>query len=221
MTAHCSVETFSAYLDRELPNRRAREVEEHVRDCDACRAELASLERLTGRLRGLERMAPPSTLGLAVERRVALGARRRRRWPAWPGTREGEAIQPSIQVVFALVVAFGAILLLFGDAVERGRRATIPVSLHAPAGSTSEAERPSPEVVERAGRRLTLIDGTWWQEATAGRTVDRSIVVGSAEWEREVAGSPALGQLAELLPAVVEIDGAVVRLEPAAARQVR
>ena len=41
-------QAISAYHDGELPPDRARQLEQHLRQCDACRQELARLEALSG-----------------------------------------------------------------------------------------------------------------------------------------------------------------------------
>ena len=43
-----NLQAISAHHDRELPPDRARQLEQHLRQCDACRQELARLEALSG-----------------------------------------------------------------------------------------------------------------------------------------------------------------------------
>ena len=49
MSKHIT-EWLNAYLDGELNGRRLHHVEAHLAECEACRTELESLERLSGLL---------------------------------------------------------------------------------------------------------------------------------------------------------------------------
>ncbi len=70
---------LSAYLDGELPQAGAAAVEEHLRGCPRCAAELAALRGLSHTLEGLEGAAVPS--GFAARVRRAAGAERASRRP--------------------------------------------------------------------------------------------------------------------------------------------
>jgi len=65
---------LSAYLDGELPQAGAAAVEEHLRECPHCAADLAGLRALSHALEGLEGAAVPS--GFAARVRRAAGAER-------------------------------------------------------------------------------------------------------------------------------------------------
>ena len=54
-------------MDGELRGRRLREVEDHLRDCDFCRAELEDLRQLSAKLKSL----PPAGASLAADRFAA------------------------------------------------------------------------------------------------------------------------------------------------------
>jgi anti-sigma factor RsiW len=74
---------LNAYLDGELPQAGAADVERHLRECPSCAAELAALRALAGALADLEGAAVPSRFAA----RVLDAARARdaaRRAPALP-----------------------------------------------------------------------------------------------------------------------------------------
>ncbi|MBN2537460.1 zf-HC2 domain-containing protein [candidate division WOR-3 bacterium] len=72
---------LSRYLDRELDQGRASELEEHLARCPACRDELARLAADAEGLRTLESAGPSPFLVTRVMAEVRLSRRSRR--PAW------------------------------------------------------------------------------------------------------------------------------------------
>jgi hypothetical protein len=58
---------LSGYLDGELPPARSRRVEEHLRDCPACRSHLEELRALKQTLGSLPEAAPPRSFVLTPE----------------------------------------------------------------------------------------------------------------------------------------------------------
>jgi hypothetical protein len=119
MSVHCSLEALSTYVDAELSDRDRQDVESHVDQCDDCRRRLARLQGVVGQLQRLEQIEAPATLGWQVQRRVRLES------DYVPLTRRFEDHQgrmlrpPLLAPLFAVVVAFGAILYLFSLGVAR------------------------------------------------------------------------------------------------------
>ncbi len=69
---------LSAYLDGELPQAGAAAVEEHLRGCPQCAAELAALRALSHALDGLEGTAVPARFAARVRRAAEAKTARRR-----------------------------------------------------------------------------------------------------------------------------------------------
>jgi anti-sigma factor RsiW len=72
---------LSRYLDHELDQVRARQLEDHLARCAGCRQELADLAAATDRLRALDAPGPSPFLATRVMAEVRLARRRHR--PAW------------------------------------------------------------------------------------------------------------------------------------------
>jgi anti-sigma factor RsiW len=72
---------LSRYLDHELDQGRARQLEDHLAQCANCRQELADLASATDRLRALDAPGPSPFLATRVMAEVRLARRRHR--PAW------------------------------------------------------------------------------------------------------------------------------------------
>lgn len=109
-TVHASPRELSLLIDGELPRQRAEQVEEHVDQCTACRERYLSTVELVEELRSLERVAPPSTLGIVVEQhRVEVGNRKLRQrlersWRRWP--------DPMILAYLGVVLALGVMAVM-------------------------------------------------------------------------------------------------------------
>ncbi|MBZ0114166.1 MAG: zf-HC2 domain-containing protein, partial [Thermoanaerobaculia bacterium] len=146
--AHLPIDMLSAFLDRELSAREAAVVEEHVESCPECRAQLDSLGRVVGRLRSLERMAPPQVLEMDIQRRIALATPE----DGFLGKLDGRLgrlpVQPGILVTFALIFCFAAILFTFAQGLEDRHQRTIPIILTpatpAPSVESIRGATPSP-----------------------------------------------------------------------------
>ena len=72
------VGTLRAYLDRELPARRADEVARHIGGCESCRERLAELEKVAGFAGARLSRLSPSTTEQPAEAPLALARLRRR-----------------------------------------------------------------------------------------------------------------------------------------------
>ena len=213
MSGHCEVETLSAWLDDALDADEAARVATHLGRCPDCSTELADLRRVVAGLRALERLPPPPALAIEVGRRTSLSRRR-------PGLTarlaDGrEAIQPSVGLLFALVVAFALIggLAVLGPQLRQER--TLPVMFHDTPEATTAALPAAGMPLEVAGRRLVW-DGELWREEASEGVAGRQLTIGSPEWARWLEREPLLVEL-ETLAAPVDVrDGdELVRVVPA------
>lgn len=141
-TAHASPRELSLLIDGELPRERADRVEEHVDQCANCRERYLSTVELVGELRSLERVEPPSTLGMVVERhRVEIGNRKLRQrleksWRRWP--------DPMILTYLGVVLALGVMVLMVSR-VEQPDRGTV---IFAPSEAAPHIEAGAEAAVE-------------------------------------------------------------------------
>lgn len=138
MNAHATAQDLSLLIDRQLAREREEWVEQHLQDCEVCREHYQSTRRLVEHLQGLERVAPPSTLGMVVQQhRTELGNSRLRRrlernWKRWP--------DPMILVYLAVVLALGAMAVMVTRAVDsEDLRGTM---IYTPGDTVTEASEP-------------------------------------------------------------------------------
>ncbi|NLC57343.1 MAG: hypothetical protein GX774_10935 [Armatimonadetes bacterium] len=79
MKCAASLEELSAYVDGELDGTRAAAIEQHLRGCDACRAQAASLRQFSGLLSETASLVDPSVrLRAGLARRLAMTEERPR-----------------------------------------------------------------------------------------------------------------------------------------------
>ena len=210
--AHITVDLLSAYLDQELSPDETDQICDHLEGCPECQHQLDGLGRVVGRLRRLERIAPPQLLEMDVQRRVALAVPEDRFFGRFDGRIGRLPIQPGILVTFALVFAFAAILFTFAEGLNEREVHTIPVIL-SPSGSSDGVERTKEPLGHEIGWRR--IDGAW-EEGTIEGAAELKLQVGSAEWEAELEISPELASLIEFLResdvSVKLDDGRIVQL---------
>lgn len=210
MSTHATVEKMSAYLDQELPRPQAREIEEHLAGCADCRSRFAGMKDVVSSLRHLERQAPPSTLEQVVARRVALAGERQGLADRLEGGLRAFERQSSLLALFAFVVAFAVMILLFAQAIEQRRNASIPVVFQNPVAAS--------ESLQAAGRVLHR-QGTIWVEEGVDPRLTRIVVVDSPLWDRLAAAHPEIASLASLdRPAVVKIGDEIFRVEKASTK---
>ena len=119
MSSHLAIELLSSYLDEEVTTRQLRLVEDHLDDCAECRSTLEGLRSVAQSVRRLESVAPPSTLGVATERRLRIAALEEARGLDIERSLGRWLKQPVLAPVFAIVLALAAILYLFAYGVAR------------------------------------------------------------------------------------------------------
>jgi hypothetical protein len=211
-SAHADVELLSAYLDRELVEPEARELEAHLEECEECHGRLDGLRRVTADLRRIEEVEPPPELAQAVARRIALA------------TDDRESLldrfedrisifnrQSSLLAMFGVIIALAIFMYLFSVALEQSRSdGLIPVIFEDPPGASETAER-----LEVAGRVLIRDHGRWLEDGVDAGAAARPVDLDSDAGRELLADHPELADLADLdAPAVVEVDGRVVEVRP-------
>ena len=202
-TAHLSDDLLSAYVDRELPERRVAEAEEHLADCPGCRARLAGLDRVVGRLRRLERAAPPPLLAERVARHVRVADREGGLVERLESRLSVGPLDSPLFLAFAVVVALAVIAYAFSAAVER-RDGGTRFGLADPESAANLIA--SVEVTEVAGRELVRQEGVWievmaldadWEPAVHERLAldsDEGRVLAAAHpWAAELLADGAAG----------------------------
>lgn len=201
--SHATAELLSAYFDDVLDDEVSDALEAHLETCPDCRSRLGGLRSAVAGLKRLERMAPPPSLDQAVARRVAMAAERRGFAARLESGLDTYSRQTSTLVLFAVVLALAVMAYLLAGAVERGRRGSIDVVF---------SDDPIPGTVVEVGPRALVRSATGWVERgiEPGTIPARTVAVGSPEWVDVVALNPDLAPVAELVPALVQVDGEVV-----------
>jgi len=200
MSAHVTTERLSAYLDRELPDRRAQEVERHLEDCSHCRRNLDSLSRVVHRLQGLERAAPPPLLAGDVARRVALEGRPRTLVERLESRLTGKPLQSQIFNSFALVMALAGIVYVFAFGLDLIERKRTPVRVVTPEASAEFFRQHEIAIGLRSELedRVFYREGEMWREQGAAGEPELEIAASSPEGlavlERNQELAPLLGQ---------------------------
>ena len=209
MSAHVTTESLSAYLDRELPGSRVREVERHLEDCPGCRADLESLSRVVRRLQAVQRVAPPPLLAGDVARRVALDRRPRSLLERLESRLSGQPFQSQIFNTFALVMALAAILYIFAFSLDLIERKRIPVRVVSPEASAEffRQHEISIGVRSEVADRVFHREGDLWREEGAAGAPEAELAASSPEGLAVQERHPELGVLLGQGEAVILRDG--------------
>ncbi len=216
MSTHASAEVLSAYLDRQLVEPEARQLEEHIESCRQCHVKLEGLRKVVANLQNLEPLATPDTLEQAVARRITLADRSPSLLDRFE---EGMSIfnrQSPILSMFGVVIALALFIYLFSYTLHLRETATTPVIFEDPPGAVARPESAADRsVLVTADRRLAWSAGEEWiEEGVDAEAVSRTLALDSEDGRELLAGHPELASLADLEHGVVlEIDGEVVRLE--------
>ncbi|MFB0536037.1 MAG: anti-sigma factor [Anaerolineae bacterium] len=152
--SYLTEEQLNLYLDNELSTVERAAVEAHLAGCDACRAELASLQTLFTALGALQPEALAADLTPLVLRGVAAERRRtvRRRRISW--------LVPALQgaaVVLLLVFGWSALATRYAELAQR-----IPAEALYAAWTNALAR----------GGTLWAATVAWWQTWWAGAVTD-------------------------------------------------
>jgi len=215
VSAHIPTESLSAYLDRELPGSRVREVERHLEDCSRCRTHLESLSRVVRRLQAVQRVAPPPLLAGDVARRVALDRRPRSLLERLEGRLSGQPFQSQIFNTFALVMALAAILYIFAFSLDLIERKQIPVRVVSPEASAEFFRQHEIAIGVRSelADRVFHREGELWREDGAAGEPEAELAASSPEGLAVQERNPELGVLLGQGQAVILRDeGRVVKI---------
>ncbi len=208
MNAHASAEALSAYLDHQLQENEARQLELHLEGCEECHLQLEGLRRVVTGLHRLDSLAPPQTLDQDVVRRIALSGEK---LSLLDRVEEGASIfrrQSSLLGMFAIVIALAMFMLFFSIALERHQNATIPVIFEPPAAASAPAGR-----LEVAGRVLLWQGERWVEEGLSNVAAARVVVLASPEGDALLAAHPELAAFARVEePLVVRVGEEVLEL---------
>ncbi len=216
MSTHASAEVLSAYLDRQLVEPEARQLEEHIESCRQCHVKLEGLRKVVANLQNLEPLATPDTLEQAVARRITLADRSPSLFDRFE---EGMSIfnrQSPILSMFGVVIALALFIYLFSYTLHLRETATTPVIFEDPPGAVAQPESAADRsVLVTADRRLAWSAGEEWiEEGVDAEAVSRTLALDSEGGRELLAAHPELASLADLEHGVVlEIDGEIVRLD--------
>lgn len=215
MSTHASAELLSAYLDRQLVEPEARQLEDHLDRCSECHVRLEGLRKVVDSLKSAEQLATPLSLEQTVARRIALSDQR----PSLLDHFEhGMSIfnrQSPILATFGVVIALALFIYLFSYTLHLRENATMPVIWEDP----PSAAPATPELVqgsrlEVAGRRLVWSAEGLWVEEGIDVEPSRTVELDSDDGRALLEAHPELSGLADLDRAIVlRIDGEAVRLE--------
>ena len=216
MSVHATAETLSAYLDRQLVEQEARQLEEHLGTCPQCHVRLEGLRKVVQSLQNLNQVPPPSTLEATVARRIALTDHQPTLLDRFEQSLSLLNRQNPILAMFGVVIALVLFIYLFSYTLHlRNQRlsGTIPVIFEDPPAVAVEGEATSKMIV--AGRQLVLREGDLWvEEGVSAEAVSRTLALDSEEGRSWLAAHPELADLAAIGQSVViAVEGEVVRLE--------
>lgn len=218
MTTHASADLLSAYLDHELVEPEARQLEEHLDRCSECHVRLEGLRKVVGHLQSMEQLATPLTLEQTVARRIALSAENDSLLDRFEQNMSIFNRQSPILAMFGVVIALALFIYLFSYTLHLRETSTTPVIWEDPPASVAQ---PVNEVAE--GSRLTIAGrelvwsagGLWVEEGVDASALGRTLSVDSEEGRAFLAEHPDLAGLATLeRSAVLEVGGEIVRLRP-------
>ncbi|MEM8933633.1 MAG: zf-HC2 domain-containing protein [Acidobacteriota bacterium] len=213
------VETLSAYIDGELPPDDAARVEDVLERDPEVRERLDGMRAVAGGLRHLQRVAPPSTLGQDVARRIALADEKPSlldRVEDGLSTLQGPS---NVFLMFAVIFALASILIFYSVGLERKSGGLLPVIIGGP-----PAEPTVPDDVRNAstvlvgGRFFERAGEDLWVEAgitERGMEVATPIEAESDEGRTLLSDHPDLVGVALLGRAIVEVDGRMIELRGA------
>lgn len=211
MSGHPKLEVLSGYHDGELGRAERTELESHLAICGECQQRLNGLRRMSERLSRLEGLEPPDELRASLDRRVAELGVSRDLIQRLEATIRGIPLQPSLAVIFSLIIALAVIMFLFVHGVDRHRRG-LPVRLE-PAATSEIPAKPAAGVRRVAGRTFERTEQGWREQGLKADRVDRRIVSESEAGRAWLARHPALAALARLPGHVrLTVDGKIVEL---------
>lgn len=213
MSEHPNVEILSGYHDGELGPAKRAEIERHLASCGHCRHRLNGLQEVSMRLGQLGSLEPPVALRTTLERRLRDREVSKDPVQRLEATLRSLSLQPSLAVIFALIIALAVIMFLFVHGVDRHRRG-LPVHLER-APSSEAGSGGSAGVRYLAGRAFVPLPGGrgWSERGLEGSKVDERVETASRAGRLWLASHPELEALTRLSGTVrFSVDGRVVEL---------
>ncbi len=143
MNDHVADERLQDYVDGRLPLADSAQVESHLRECDACTAELSALRALLARVASLPReIEPPRDLLPALHERLE-------RRPL--GSRSLRSVRYPLAAAAALLVISTALVTRAATRSGAGAAATVDTAVQAQAGAP-----PGSATVARGGPAVSV-----------------------------------------------------------------
>ncbi len=217
MSSHASAELLSAYLDRQLVEPQARQLEDHLDRCSQCHVRLEGLRKVVAHLQSMEQLATPLNLEQTVARRIALSSESESLLDRFEHGMSIFNRQSPILAMFGVVVALALFIFLFSYTLHLRETATTPVIWEDPPASIAKpvAEVAAGSRLSIAGRELVWSeDGLWVEAGADASALSRTLAVDSEAGRAFLAKHPDLADLATVDGSVVlAVDGEVVRLD--------
>ncbi len=215
MSTHASAELLSAYLDRQLVEPEARQLEQHLDRCPECDVRLEGLRKVVKNLRSLEQLATPLTLEQTVARRIALSEERESLLDRFEQSMSIFNRQSPILASFGVVIALALFIYFFSYTLHLRENALMPVIFEDPPSAAAAPEQTPGDSLNVAGRHLVWSENGLWVEQTVDEeAVERALEVDSEDGRAFLAEHPELADLAKLGRGVVlVVGGEVVRLD--------
>ncbi len=217
MSTHASADLLSAYLDRQLVEPEARQLEDHLDRCSQCHVRLEGLRKVVAHLQSMEQLATPLNLEQTVARRIALSSESESLLDRFEHGMSIFNRQSPILAMFGVVIALALFIFLFSYTLHLRETATTPVIWEDPPASIAKpvAEVATGSRLSIAGRELVWSeDGLWVEEGADASALSRTLAVDSEAGRAFLAKHPDLADLATVDGSVVlAVDGEVVRLD--------
>lgn len=220
-----SARWLSLYLDDDLPHKRRKSLEEHLKKCPRCQKALKDLQTIRQETRSLEKLSPPEGLWEVIQKRLKLspqGQRRAYQWaiPLVTWLRRGWVWKGAL-ITSAAVVALFTLLRLFPVGVP-AERESYPFSPALMAEVHQQLTSARSHYLEFIGELSLLANAEMerWDAAIAGayreslQGIDQNIKVCEEEMERFPFNTEVRGYLFNiyheklaLLETIIEIGG--------------
>lgn len=207
MTHQATVELLSRFLDGDVNPDERRRVEALIDSDGEAREIYEGLSRVRGSLGQLQEAAPPTHLGLLVQRRIALEAESTGVWHQVDRRLRQWLLEPILLPAFAVVLALAAMFYVLANGLARSER-------HEPLFLSAPPPLQAPEAMRVDGREFVLTEAGWVDAAVSAEDGElaRTLVVPAPEVDQWIVENPELVALVEMGTVVLERDGEIVRL---------
>ncbi|MEM7350985.1 MAG: zf-HC2 domain-containing protein [Acidobacteriota bacterium] len=219
MSSHASADLLSAYIDRQLVADEARQLEEHLENCQQCNVRLEGLRRVVDSLQGVHQLAPPVGLEQTVARRIALADERTSLLDHFEQGMSLLNRQNPILALFGVVIALMVFIYLFSYSLHLREESspTIPVTFGPappPSGAATDGIAVGSQVTVAGRQLLWAEEGLWVEAGVDAGDAARSLTLDSDDGRAFFDNHPELSDLAELGRSVVlRVEGEVLRLD--------